>query len=477
MNLYKRISLFCYPVVLLVLIIQSCGSVKQTSLPSLKKLPDSFNAVRTEAQSLNWEELFTQQELKALIDSALVNNLDLKSGLQRILMAGANLKLSRSQLLPALNLGLSAGVDRFGNYTMNGVGNYDTNFSERLSADQKIPNPTPDYFMGFRSSWEIDIWGKLSQRKQAAYNRYLASTKGLQWFKTQLICQVAELYYELIALEKRQEILQRNIKLQQKGLEIIEAQLVGGRATSLAVSQFRAQKLATEGKQFQIRQAIIRIENQINLIRGQYEGAVARDTSAMNKALPNQLYTGIPSSVLLSRPDIQEAELQLKATKADVSAARKAFFPSLNLNGYVGYNAFKLPLLFSPSSLAAGFLGGLSAPLLNRAALKNTYKLANSAQLSAFYNYQKKIIKGYQEVSAQLSAIENYKKAYQYKTREVKELSNAVANANDLYLAGYASYLEVIVAQASVLNAEMEQVDIKQASYTALIGLFRALGG
>ncbi|WP_443946256.1 efflux transporter outer membrane subunit [Pedobacter sp. AW1-32] len=458
--------------------LSSCGSVKQAALPALKKMPDSFSRLDdAPVEALSWKAIFTQNDLEKLIDTALKNNLDLKSGMQRVLVAGANLKLSKAMLYPSLQANISGGLDRFGKYTMNGVGNYDTNFSTNLNSNQLIPNPTPDYFAGFRSSWEIDIWGKLSKRKEAAYNRYLASAKGLKWYQTQLVCQVAELYFELVALDKKLEIVERNIKVQNHGLEIVEAQMTGGRATALAVSQFKAQRIATEAKQFQIRKAIIKIENDLNALLGQYPGTLERDTTAITKKLPEKIYAGIPTKVLLSRPDIQEAELALKATKADVSAARKAFFPSLTLDAYAGYNAFKLPLLFSPGSLAAGFLGGLTAPILNRAALKNSQLLANSAQQSAFYDYQKSIINGYSEVSSQLGALENLKSAYQFKSREVTELKTAVSTANDLYLAGYASYLEVIVAQGSVLNAEMEQVDLKRESYGALIGLFRALGG
>lgn len=475
-NQFKTIQQYIFPAVLILL--SACNTVKQVTLPEAAKMPEKFNAVEAAPEeALGWKSIFTQSELDTLIATALKENLDMKSGIQRVLIAGANLRLSKAALLPTLRASVSGGLDQFGKYTMNGVGNYDTNFSENIDANQKIPGPTPDYFAGFRSSWEIDVWGKLSKRKEAAYHRYLSTTKGLRWYQTQLTCQVASLYYELIALDKRLKILKENINLQNKGLEVVEAQMTGGRATALAVSQFKAQRTATQGKQFEIRQAITRVENQLNLLLGRYPEHIARDTSAINLPLPKQVYAGLPSAIILNRPDVQQAEEELKAAKADVSAARKAFLPSLTLDAYAGYNAFRLPLLFSPGSLAAGFLGGLTAPVLNRASLKNANLVANAAQLTAFYQYQQSLISGYQEVTMQLSALENYKQAYDYKTTEVTELKNAVSTANDLYLAGYASYLEVIVAQRSVLNAEMEQVNLKQASYSALIGLYRALGG
>ncbi len=456
----------------------ACSAIKQATLPASLDMPEKFDAhTLGKEKIMDWKTIFSQADLDTLIHTALKENLEMKSGLQRVLMASANLRLSKAALLPALSARVSGGLDQFGKYTMNGVGNYDTNFSGNIDAKQKIPIPTPDYFAGFKSSWEIDIWGKLSKRKAAAYHRYLASNQGLKWYRTQLTCQVAALYYELIALDKRLKILEENIALQNKGLEVVEAQMTGGRATALAVSQFKAQRIDTQGKQFGVRQAITRVENQLNLLLGRYPVKIQRDSLAIDLPLPSQLYAGLPSAVILNRPDVKQAEQELKAAKADVSAARKAFLPSLTLDAYTGYNAFKFPLLFSPGSLAAGFLGGLTAPVLNRATLKNANLIANAAQLSAFYQYQQSLINGYQEVTMQLSALHNFKQAYEYKSSQVAELKAAVSTANDLYLAGYASYLEVIVAQGSVLNAEMEQVDLKQSSYTALIGLYRALGG
>jgi multidrug efflux system outer membrane protein len=468
----------CGLLLLVLIAVAGCSNMKPVAMPAMQSMPGTFNGKNNPSESLlNWKDVFTDPELKALIDTALHNNFDLKSEMQRIIVAEANLKLAKASMLPGLSAGLSAGLDKFGKYTMNGVGNYDTNLSPNINGDQKIPNPTQDYFMGFRSSWELDVWGKLSKRKEAAYSRYLASAMGQRWLRTQLITQVASMYFELVALDKHAEILKRNITLQKQGVEIIEAQLAGGRATSLAVSQFKAQMMATQGSAYQIKQAIIRTENELNNLLGRYRAPIKRDTSSITRTLPDQIYAGIPSDVILNRPDIKQAELELRAAKADVQAARKALLPSFTLDAYSGFNAFRLPLLFSPGSLASGVLGGLTAPIFNRGALKNGNRLANAGQLSAFYNYQKSILKGYQEVSTQLSAIDNFKSAYQYKTKEVTELRTALSTANDLYLAGYASYLEVIIAQASMLNAEIEQVGLKRDSYTSLINLFRALGG
>jgi outer membrane protein TolC len=288
---------------------------------------------------------------------------------------------------------------------------------------------------------------------------------------------VASRYYELLALDNQLRIIARNIELQRRGLEIVEAQMAGGRATALAVRQFKAQVLNTQGAEIDIRQSIISTENELNNLLGRFPEPIARDTSIIAKVVPQQIGAGIPSEVLLRRPDIQQAELELVAAKADISAARKAFLPSLNLNPYVGLNAFKAPLLLSPGSIATGLATSFAAPLINRRGILSGVNVANAEQATAFYNYQKNIVQGYQEVVTQLQSIENLKRSYDLKVQEVETLTEAVATANDLYLAGYASYLEVIVAQGSVLQAEIEQTNIKREIFTSMINLYRALGG
>ena len=458
--------------------ITGCATIKPVQLPAGRQIPGTFPSTSdTTTNILAIKDFFADVQLQRLIDTALASNYDLKAAIQRIEIARANTRIAEAARLPLVNAVVGASVDRYGKYTMNGVGNFDTNKSPNIDKKQTIPNPTPDYFIGFRSSWEVDIWGKLKDRRKAAYARYLASEKGRQWLATQIVSEVAGRYYELMALDNQAKIIARNIELQKRGLEIVEAQMAGGRATALAVRQFKAQVLNTQGAEIDIRQSILRTENELNNLLGRFPTTISRDTSIIAKVVPQTIGAGIPSEVLLRRPDIQQAELELIAAKADISAARKAFLPSLNLNPYVGMNAFKAPLLFSTGSIAAGLASSLAAPIINRRGIINGVNIANAEQATAFYNYQKNIVQGYQEVVTQLQSIENLKSAYNLKVEEVQTLTEGVATANDLYLAGYASYLEVIVAQGSVLQAEMEQTNIKREIFNSTINLYRALGG
>jgi multidrug efflux system outer membrane protein len=461
------------------MLLSGCKTMKPAVLPAPLKIPDTFpmSDEGTAVTSLSWKQFYGDEKLVSLIELALKNNQDINAGLQRILIARAQVMMARAAGLPSLNIVASAAVDKYGDYTMTGVGNFDTNLSPNVDDDQKVTNPAQDFFLGLRSNWELDIWGKLRSQRKAAGARFLASERAQRWFITQVVAQVADRYFELMALDNQLKIIDKNTLLQQRAVEITEGQMAGGRATALAVKQFRARLLNMQSAAIELKQQIIATENELNVLLGRFPQPITRSGSIINAALPGQLKTGIPTEALQRRPDIQQAELALAATRADVNAARKAFFPSLTLTPYAGYNAFKGPLLFSPGSLTYGLLGGLTGPIFNQYQLKSRFAVANADQAAAFYNYQKSIVQGYQEVHTLTQQIAHFKEAYAVKSTEVDTLTETIDVANELYQGGYINYLEVITAQRSVLESELEQVNLKRRLFQSSIYLYRALGG
>jgi outer membrane protein TolC len=210
---------------------------------------------------------------------------------------------------------------------------------------------------------------------------------------------------------------------------------------------------------------------------GSYSRPIERDTSIVQLPLPPALSAGIPSQLLLHRPDVRQAEAELMAANADIRAARAAFFPSLNLSAYTGYNAFKAALLFNPGSIAYGLSGGLTAPIFNRRAIKADYARNITEGRQALYAYQKTILASFREVTNSLKGMDNYQHFYELKKEEVASLNNAVSVANDLYMVGRASYLEVITAQRNVLDAELEMAHAKASVFLNAINLYRSVGG
>ncbi|QRR03435.1 efflux transporter outer membrane subunit [Dyadobacter sandarakinus] len=463
----------------LIAIVSGCKLTKPVQQQARLKTPETFTGQTDTASiaDIPWKTFFKDVRLVALIDTALHHNLDLKIAAQRIEMARSGVWAAHGAMLPVVGADISGGGRKFGDYTMDGVGNYDTNFSENLDNDRRLPAPfLPDYFVGLRSGWEVDIWGKLKTQKRAAYNRLLSTEKGRQAVITGLVAEIANSYYELTALDSELEIIHRNLALQDSASQTVRIQKEAGRATELAVRQFDAQLLNTRSMEVEIHQKIIENENRLNLMLGRFPQAVER-TPIQNLVLPDGIQAGFPAAMLRRRPDVQEAQWNLQAAYSEQQAARLAFLPSLNITAFIGLNAFKSNLLFNPGSVAYSALGGLTAPLVNRRALKAGQKRAEAASLEAYYGYNKTVLNAFQEISTGLKKLENSRKIGNFKTQEVAVLQGAVSVSRDLFIGGYANYLEVITAQRSVLDAELTLTNARRDQFLALIELYRSLGG
>lgn len=479
MKIYKKVH-YISILAVFVLVAAGCATMPKMQVKNQQKVPARFSSASTDTVSsatLPIADFFSDPHLVRLIDTALARNQDVQSAIQKAEIAGAYFKMSRGALLPTLNAEANAGLEKFGDYTMNGVGNYDTNLSPNISGRQRIPNPTPDYFLGFRSTWEIDLWGKLRSRKKAAYVRFLASKNAYRLVTTTMVSQIAANYYELLKLDNELVIIRKNVALQKDAVELIRIQKAGGRATELAVQQFRAQLARTESLEGEVMQHIVELKNNILFLQGKFEGKVERDTSIIAQKMPAVLKLGVPAKLLLNRPDIHTAELELVAMNADIAAARAAFLPSLTLSPYVGLNAFRSSVLFNPGSLAYGVLGGLTAPIFNQNRLKASYKINVAEAKQSLFAYQKTIINGFLEVETSLNGMSNYRNVFDKKQVEVEALRSALGVANDLFLVGRATYLEVITAQRNVLDAELQLAEAKKNVYLNAINMYRSLGG
>ena len=443
--------------------------------------PAAFAPAQTDTTNtgrLPWRQFFRDSALVGLLDTALGQNLDLRIAVQRVETYQAQYLARRGALLPSVSGTGTAGLDHFGRYTLTGVGNFDTNFSPNIEGRQRVPlTLTPDLFAGLRSSWEVDIWGKLRSRRRAAYLRVLASEQGRNLVVTNVVADVARAYYELQALDSQLASLERNARLQKEGLALIRIQKQAGRVTELAVQQFAAQALRTESLAYETRQRIIETETSLNQLLGRYPAPIRRTRLRPERALPLTVGAGVPARALLHRPDVRQAELELRATHADVDAARAAFLPSLILTPYLGFNSFSPGTFFKSGSFVYGAVGGLAGPILNRAQVRADYRLAVADSYQGYYRYQQALQAGFREVVVGLRGLENYRAAADLRAREVAQLQSAVATANELFVAGYASYLEVITAQRSVLEAELSLADARQAQLLQSVNLYRALGG
>src|SRR5690606_11402132 len=275
--------------------------------------------------------------------------------------------------------------------------------------------------------WEVDIWKKLKDSEQAAVNRYLETVEGKNFVLSSLIAEVANSYYELLALDNQLAIIRQNIQLQENALEVVKIQKESARVTELAVQKFTAEVAKTKGMEFSTLQQIKETENRINFLLGRYPQTIERDRSSFVDLVPASVKTGFPSQLLGNRPDIMQAEHELAAAKLDVQVARKEFYPSIGLSAAVGLQAFKPSVLFKlPESLLYNLAGELAAPLINKNAITAEFNSANARQIQAIYNYERTILNAYTEVSTQLSNIENLEKDFANKSQEVDALNRSI---------------------------------------------------
>lgn len=465
-----------------LMIVSSC-KVADVTLPEKSTLlPDRFEDVERDTTlsmaQLNWENYFSDPNLKNLIRVALSNNQDNRMTLERIKASRAVLRSAKAGLLPTLSGNAGASQRKFGEYTMDGVGNFDTNFSENLTEDKRVPDPYPDFILGMGFGWEIDVWGKLRNQKQAAAARYFASEEMAKHVKTWLIAELASNYYQLLALDSEIEILHENIRLQELGLRLILELKEAGKSNQLAVDQFEALLLNTKAQlEAKLRQQKT-TEFGLTRLAGTLE--IPSERSVLDSAVerPRVREIGLPSQMLQSRPDIREAEFVLQAAKFDVGAARAAFFPSFNLFGMAGFNAFDFSKLFlAPASTMYQMGAGLTAPVFNRRQIQAAFTQAKADQQIALLDYEKRVLNAYLEVLDLVNQINTYENQLKLKQYEASVQQRSIDNSNTLFSVGYANYLEVINAQTRALESSIELAELKAARLQANVMLYRALGG
>ena len=438
--------------------------------------PETFIDSRdtTNTARVNWRKYFADPNLITLIDSALMNNQELNITLQEIEIARNEIRARKGEYLPFVGLRAAAGVDKVARYTSKGSSEATTD----IRPGQETPEPLQDYMGGAFASWEVDIWNKLHNAKNAAVNRYLASIEGKNFMITNLVAEIANAYYELLALDNELAIVQQNIEIQTDALKIVRLQKESARVTELAVRRFEAQVLNTRGLQYGIQQSITEMENYLNFLIGRYPQPIQRDPQIFNTLVPDTIQSGIPSQLLINRPDIRQAEKNLAAARLDLKAARANFYPSLGISAGLGFRAFNPDyLLKTPESLLYSIAGDLTAPLINRNAIKATYYSANAMQIQAVYNYERTILNAYIEVANQLSMIRNMKLTFDLKFQEVQTLNQSVTIANNLFRSARADYMEVLLTQRDALESRFDLIETKKQQINAMVNIYHALGG
>lgn len=440
-------------------------------------IPDKFPD--QEAQTFNsgnvkWREFITDPVLVNLIDTALKNNRDLMQVLQEIEIAKSNVLLKKGSMSPMVSLSVGTGVKKSARYTSEGAGNATTD----IEPGRKMPDPLPNFGMGLNTSWEVDIWKKLRDGKDAAVSHYLATIEGKNFVLSNLIEQISSQYYELLALDNRLDIVKQYIQIQEKALSVAKIQKQAAVSTELAVKRFEAELIKSKATLTTLQQEMIEKENGLNALLGRFPQPIPRDKSSLLSIVPQKVNVGIPSELLSNRPDIKRAELELRSSQLNLAVARKEFYPSFTISATLGLAAFKPSYLIKmPESIAYGLVGDLAGPLINKSAIKANFSTANARQLQALYEYDRTILNAYIEVANLLSKVKNIDLYYQMKCNETEVLNQSIDIANLLFKNSRADYLEILLNQRDVLSARQELIDAKKEQLIAVVHIYKSLGG
>ncbi|MBI1247828.1 efflux transporter outer membrane subunit [bacterium] len=418
-------------------------------------------------------DFFTDPALAQLIANALATNQELKIRNQEVQKARNEILARRGSYLPFVTLGAKGGMDRTSRYTPLGAAE-DQLF---YPGGGSFPDPLGNVGLTANLFWRIDIWRELRNGRDAAIQRYGEAIDMRDFFVTKLVADIADNYYELVALDQRIIYLDQTIAIQKRSLEVAKFQLANAAGTELAVQRFTAEVAKNESQKLIIRQSIIEFENRINLLVGRFPQPVQRAAWAFIDLDSNILNVGVPAQLLLNRRDIRAAEREIAASGLDVLVARAHFFPTLDITARVGYEAFNPRYLFDPGAFIANAAGELVGPLINKRAIRAEYMSANARQLQAVYDYQRTVITAFTEVINSMAKVENYRNSVRIKQQQVEALNKSVDVATTLFQNVRAEYIDVLFAQRDLLEARTVLLETKQQQLAAIVNAYQALGG
>ena len=394
--------------------------------------------------------------------------------LQEIQISNNEIGARKGEYLPFVTLGGGAGIEKVSRYTSQGASDEVTEIKPGVATPEILPNT----YLGAFASWEVDIWHKLRNARKVAVTNYLASVEGKNFLITNLVGEIANSYYELMALDNELDIIKKNIVILNNALSIIKQEKDAAKVTELAVRRFEAEVYKTQSLQYDIQQKITIAENKINFLVGRFPQHIQRNSQSFNELIPHKVYTGTPAQLLQNRPDIRQAELKLEAAKLDITVAKANFYPSLRLGAALGFRSFNpLYLAHIPESIMSSIGGDLMGPLINKNAIIATYKNANAKQIQAVYDYEKAILNAYIEVANQLSNTDNLTKNYEMKNNQVQALTQSTEISLKLFKSARADYMEVLLTQRDVLESKMELIEIRMKQINTLVNTYKALGG
>nr|WP_303918586.1 efflux transporter outer membrane subunit [Bacteroides intestinalis] len=403
--------------------------------------------------TLGWRNLFSDKNLQALIDKGLERNTDLRVAHTRVKAAEAVLMNARLSYLPSVVLAPDGSISG----------------TEGAKAIKT-------YNLAASASWEIDLFGKVTNAKREALAALEGSRAYRQAVETQLIATIANSYYMLLMLDRQLIISEQTLITWKETEHSIEALKRAGKSNDAAVLQAKANRLALEASVVSIRKSIRETENGLSALLADTSHDIMRG-ALQKQQFPDTLSAGLPIQLLANRPDVRQAEWNLAQAYYATNAARSAFYPSLTLSGSTGWTNNVGGVVVNPRSWLFSAVGSLMQPLFNKGTNIANLRQAKARQEEALLLFQQSLLDAGKEVNNALTRWQSARIRMDYVNQQIMTLQEAVRKTELLMQHTSTNYLEVLTARQRLLEAELTQAQDKFEEIQGVIDLYHAVGG
>ena len=442
-----------------ILILPSCH-LRQAFVRPAVKIDSLYRGVDNPDTAgmadISWTRMFKDEKLQALLREGMDHNYDLKIAVARIKQAEANLQQSKAAFLPALSVGPQYTRQK----TTAGQGGVTGNLFE-LSGG---------------ASWEVDLWGKLKGAKKAALARLLQSHAYIRAVQTQLTASIASDYFNLLAFDKELTITLQTVESYKNDVETNKALKAANRLNEASVAQSEANRYAAEVTIPDLQNNIRQLENAISVLVGRQPGGIQRD-SIDAEQVDTVLQTGLPAQLLSNRPDVQEAEYNVRYYFEQINVARAYFYPSLSITAQGGWQSATIGSLFNSVSFFGNVAGGLLQPVLNQGLNKQRLRLANAQYEEFVLTFQQTVLGAGQEVSDALYSYQSAQSKLVARSHQLDALERSVDYTRLLLKGGYVTYIDVLTSEQGYLAARLNSVNDRLQQLSAVVSLYQSLGG
>lgn len=453
------------PLVAALLLAGGCALGPNYQRPSVPVPPTWREIPAAEANTLAntpWWDVFQDPVLQELIRTALAENRDLKIAVERIEEARARYGFTKADFFPQVDLVGSA-----------------ARIKQTEAGLVPLPNleAKPLYILEGQVSWEIDVFGRIRRATEAQRALLYATEETRRFAVLTLVSDVASAYIELRDFDRRLAIARRTLESRRESLQLARDRYEGGLTSELDMRQAEAEFYRTQALVSDFERLVAQTENEISVLLGRNPGALSRGTEAVDQPVPTAVPAGLPSELLERRPDIRRAEELLHASTADIGQAKALLFPRISLTGRYGWESTELGDIFNAPAQAWSIAGNLLQPIFNAGKNRRRVEIAESQQRQSLYGYEQTILLAFRETE---DSLVGYRKAGEQRGSQrerVKAEHKVLELAEMRYRGGVSAYLEVLDAQRSLFDAELDEAQAIRDHLVTLVQLYKALGG